>query len=264
MQKEKNYNRVKFSPEVIEKAWAKIGTNLNNEDKEKRPIRLMVQLKNEKWYYDNESEFFSDYMKECVCANYMKNSSYGKYVIELFYIYPDTRISIEAPTREIIEDAFQVFEQNKLTCALPDEKESDVKKPVIFIGHGQSDQWRDLKDHLQDKHDYDVEAYEIGERAGHTIRDILEQMLSKSTFAILVMTGEDKDEQGNLKARDNVIHELGLFQGKLGFSRAVVLLEEGTKEFSNIHGIQQIRYSKNNIKETFGDVLAVLKREFGE
>ncbi len=77
------------------------------------------------------------------------------------------------------------------------------------------------------------------------------------------MTGEDTMEDGTIRARQNVIHEIGLFQGRLGFTKAVVLKEEGTEEFSNLYGVHQIRYSKGNIKETFGDVLAVLKREFG-
>lgn len=87
-------------------------------------------------------------------------------------------------------------------------------------------------------------------------------MANKSSFAILVMTGEDEDKDGKLKARPNVIHEIGLFQGRLGFSRAIVLLEDETEEFSNLFGIQQLRFSKGNIKEVFGDVLATLKREF--
>ncbi len=65
-----------------------------------------------------------------------------------------------------------------------------------------------------------------------------------------------------LNARPNVIHEIGLFQGRLGFNKAIVLLENGTEEFSNINGIQQLRFSKGNIKEVFGDILATLKREF--
>jgi predicted nucleotide-binding protein len=77
------------------------------------------------------------------------------------------------------------------------------------------------------------------------------------------MTGEDETTGGLTLARQNVIHEAGLFQGKLGFSKAIVLLEDGTEEFSNIAGIQQIRFAKGNIKETFGEVLAVLRREFG-
>lgn len=130
------------------------------------------------------------------------------------------------------------------------------------MGHGRSSEWKNLKDHLTDKHDYKIEAYETGARAGHTIRDVLDEMITKSSFAILVMTGEDEGKDGILRARPNVIHEIGLFQGRLGFSRAIVLLENGTEEFSNLYGIQQLRFTKNNIKEVFGDVLATLKREF--
>ncbi len=158
---------------------------------------------------------------------------------------------------------FEVFEKNAGACRLPDPPKVKPPEPRIFIGHGRNTLWRDLKDHLQDKHGYSVEAYEIGARAGHTIRDILEDMLSKSSFALLIMTGEDETPEGDLRARQNVVHEAGLFQGKLGFSRAIVLLEEGTEEFSNIHGIEQIRFSKGNIKETYGEILATLKREFG-
>ncbi|MDY6866053.1 MAG: hypothetical protein SVY15_08820 [Halobacteriota archaeon] len=40
------------------------------------------------------------------------------------------------------------------------------------------------------------------------------------------------------------------------------ILEEGVKEFSNILGINQIRFSKGNIREVYGDVIASIKREF--
>src|SRR5947207_4522834 len=59
-------------------------------------------------------------------------------------------------------------------------------------------------------------------------------------LTFLVMTGEDEQPDGKLRARENVIHEAGLFQGKLGFERAIVLLEDECEEFSNIHGLNQI------------------------
>jgi len=59
----------------------------------------------------------------------------------------------------------------------------------------------------------------------------------------------------------NVIHEVGLFQGRLGFERAIVLLEEGCEEFSNIQGLGQIRFPKNNISAIFESVREVLERE---
>lgn len=62
-------------------------------------------------------------------------------------------------------------------------------------------------------------------------------------------------------ARANVIHEVGLFQGRLGFEKAIVLLEQGCEEFSNIVGITQIRFPPGNIKAIFEEVRRVLERE---
>ncbi len=169
----------------------------------------------------------------------------------------------------MVEKVFNVFEANYEKYKTPPaKKEGEYKKTIresisIFIGHGRSDQWRDLKDHLHEKHHFKVEAYEIGARAGYTITDVLKEMINSSSFALLVFTGENLDGEGKLHARENVIHETGLFQGKLGFRRAIVLLEEGCSEFSNVFGVHQIRFSKGNIKETFGDVLATIYREFG-
>jgi predicted nucleotide-binding protein len=62
-------------------------------------------------------------------------------------------------------------------------------------------------------------------------------------------------------ARDNVIHEVGLFQGRLGFERAIVLLEESCEEFSNITGLSQLRYPTGRISAIFEKLRAVLERE---
>jgi predicted nucleotide-binding protein len=174
------------------------------------------------------------------------------------------QVAVTAPLRKEVEATMAVFERNLSTSRLPEPQIPKRPKPeiAVFIGHGRSELWRDLKDHLHEQHGYKVVAYEIGARAGHSIRDILEDMLAASSFAILVMTGEDETAEGLLHPRLNVVHEAGLFQGRLGFNRAVVLLEGGAEEFSYIHGLHQIRFSKGNIKEVYGEVLATLRREF--
>ena len=86
-------------------------------------------------------------------------------------------------------------------------------------------------------------------------------MLGRAWFAFLVMTGEDLHGDGAAHARENVIHEAGLFQGRLGFERAIILLEEGCAEFSNIHGLTTIRFPAGNIEPKFEEIRRVLERE---
>jgi Predicted nucleotide-binding protein containing TIR-like domain len=71
----------------------------------------------------------------------------------------------------------------------------------------------------------------------------LAQLLDAAAFAFLIMTAEDERADGKLNARLNVVHEIGLFQGRRGFNRAIILLEEGCEEFSNIHGLGHIPFS---------------------
>ncbi len=209
----------------------------------------------ESWSFDTLEEFLAAFQGY---GSYIKKGSSRSLVVSCRGEYC-TSVEIKSRNRHEIETISNIFEKHAPSCKLP----SSNRNTRIYIGHGRNPSWRDLKDHLHEQHGYDVEAYEIGARAGHAIRDILEEMLKKSSIAFLVMTGEDETASGTLLARQNVVHEVGLFQGKLGFNRAIVLLEEETEEFSNIAGIQQIRFKKGNIRATFGDVLAVLRREFG-
>ncbi len=272
MKKNKEFTRTYFDSEFIEHSIHNFLEFTNLKDFEKASKDLSIRFKDESWEHDTLEEFLSDYRKLPESAHIsIYNRPYEMIIIWTKY-FKSTSVSIKAPTRNEIEKLFNKYEQNakRFFIELTEEEKSKLKtreenepiEPIVFIGHGQSQQWRDIKDHLHEKHGIKVMAYETGARAGHTIRDILESMLNDSSFALLVLTGEDKTEDGNLRARQNVIHEVGLFQGRLGYNRAIVLLEEGTEEFSNIHGVNQIRYSKNNIKETFGEVIATIKREF--
>lgn len=131
----------------------------------------------------------------------------------------------------------------------------------IFIGHGRSPYWRELKDFVSDRLSLPWDEFNRVPVAGVTNITRLAQMLEQASFAFLVMTAEDEQTDGNHHARMNVIHEVGLFQGRLGFERAIILLEDSCEEFSNIHGLGQIRFPKGNISAIFEDVRAVLERE---
>lgn len=141
------------------------------------------------------------------------------------------------------------------------EKTSRDGGDKVFIGHGRSPVWRELKDFLQDRLHLNWEEFNRQPTAGIATIERLQEMLDESCFAFLVMTGEDQHTDQRLHARENVVHEAGLFQGRLGFRKAVLLLEEGCSEFSDIFGLGQIRFPKGNIRAAFEEVRRVLERE---
>jgi hypothetical protein len=135
------------------------------------------------------------------------------------------------------------------------------RKGKIFIGHGGSKTWKDLKDFLSERLHIDWQEFNRESAAGMSTVERLESMLNDTSFAFLVMTAEDDHADGTKHARENVIHEIGLFQGRHGFKRAIILLETGCEEFSNIVGLVQIRFEKGKIDACFEKVRQVLERE---
>jgi hypothetical protein len=131
----------------------------------------------------------------------------------------------------------------------------------VFIGHGQSRVWKDLKDFIQDRLHLPWDEFNRIPVAGVSNMARLSQMLDDAAIAFLIMTGEDEQADNKIHARMNVVHEVGLFQGRLGFEKAIVLLEDGCEEFSNINGLGQVRFPKGNITAAFEEIRRVLERE---
>lgn len=131
----------------------------------------------------------------------------------------------------------------------------------IFIGHGRSPLWRELKDFLEDRIGLPVDEFNRVPIAGVTNIARLSEMLEAAAIAFLILTAEDEQSDGSHSARMNVVHEAGLFQGRLGFTRAIILLEDGCNQFSNIEGLGQLRFPSGNINAIFEDIRRVLERE---
>lgn len=131
----------------------------------------------------------------------------------------------------------------------------------VFIGHGRSGEWRELKDFVQDRLGLPWDEFNRVPVAGVTNIARLSEMLDAAAIALLVMTAEDELADGAVQARMNVVHEAGLFQGRLGFTKAIVLLEDGCSEFSNIQGLGQIRFPKGNVGAAFEEIRRVMERE---
>lgn len=284
----KSFPRTMFSARVIEDAvsefnklydayWEKLLRETDPQTLERNPFRgpskpevhiMNVTKGNESWTFNTLDEWYASYDREGTtgCHLWATGNSYDLTVQSVGSSHGFS-IGIAAPTQGELERVMRVFNLAEDDARLPAPPVVQPVEPpvVVFIGHGgASHDWRLIKDHLQDLQGYKIEAYEVGARAGHTIRDVVTTMMGNSSFALLVMTGEDETANGGPRARQNVVHEAGLFQGRLGFNRAIAVVENGVEVFSNLAGVQQIRYDKGNVTSTFGEILATLRREFGD
>ena len=173
--KSKDYDRVIFSPEVINAAVDVIAINLPEEQSDLTRMTLHIELPSgEEWTHDNENEFFADYRKDFVHAVFEKSFGNWAATIEITAwnrpqrLPTHTNVRVRMPNRVDVERVFEVIESNVEKCRLPapprKRRPKSTKPPKpnvrIFVGHGQSPLWRDLKDHLHEKHSMSVEAYE--------------------------------------------------------------------------------------------------------
>ena len=209
MQKRKHYPGIKFSARTLRAAMDKCSELAGKKPKDPS---FSFTVGDKSWEFDDLDEFLTSYANEDVHTADFGIWWPGNEL--LFGIYMDhTYTAVRVAHPSPIKSVFSIFEET----APPDRISLPPTEAgiTVFIGHGGSKQWEELKQHLQEKHHLQVVSYETGARAGHTIRDILDSMAKDSSMALLVLTGEDKTQEGLMRARQNVIHECGLFQGKL-------------------------------------------------
>jgi len=151
----------------------------------------------------------------------------------------------------------------QLTPAKPLEQEQKMMATAqkVFIGHGHSLVWRELKDFLEERLHLSTDEFNRVSVAGIATVHRLEEMLDNAVFAFLILTAEDEHTDEKLHARENVVHESGLFQGRLGFKKAILLLEETCEKFSNIEGLGYISFPPSKISAAFEKIREVLERE---
>ena len=219
----------------------------------------------EKWVGYNKTLFHSLYHKSPLPITHGKKSSRSFYRVNMVISWAREH---KEDMVNWIHDLENIYEQLELYEELPNNTKQTMNKNAVnnerkkyFIGHGGSLEWLKLKDLLEDTLGLDCVEFNSVSQAGKITSIRLKEMLESCCMALLIMTGEDEHTDGTLHARENVIHEIGLFQAQLGYERAIILLEDGCERFSNIEGITYIPFPKGNIEASFERIRGVLKRE---
>lgn len=126
-------------------------------------------------------------------------------------------------------------------------EEAPHRRENVFIIHGRNEaKWRELKDIL--KTDFGLNPLvlrELPDIGCATVIEKFEHYAQTCSYAIAVFTPDDEVTAGDdtyLQARPNAVYELGWFCGRLGRSKAMLLLKTGTSVFSDFGGVVQKRF----------------------
>jgi predicted nucleotide-binding protein len=161
----------------------------------------------------------------------------------------------------LARDMDQIFEvRANSELAAPAAKN---KEPRVFISHGRGPDWREVQSYIE--RDIKIPTIELAQEPnqGRTVLGKLVEAASNCDSAVIVMTSDDLDADGQVRARENVLHEVGYFQGKYGPSRVILLHEEGVNIPSNIQGLVYTPFPTGVISATFGLLVRELRAMYG-
>jgi predicted nucleotide-binding protein len=88
-----------------------------------------------------------------------------------------------------------------------------VAEQKVFVGHGHSLVWLELKSFLQDELNLTIDEFNRVSTAGIATSDRLEQMLGDAAFAFLILTAEDEATDGKLHAVKMLFTKQDSFKG---------------------------------------------------
>lgn len=159
-----------------------------------------------------------------------------------------------AQAERLIRDIDQVFEI-RANSELEQPKQEVIQR--VFITHGRSHDWRVVQAFVEK--DIQLPTIELAQEAnlGRTIIEKLIDCAAKCTSAVIVMTGDDVANEDESRVRENVMHEIGFFQGRYGRNFVILLHEEGVNVPTNLAGVAYIPFPKGSIEAGFH----VLQRE---
>jgi predicted nucleotide-binding protein len=161
-------------------------------------------------------------------------------------------------------DIDQIFEMRANSELSQPSRQSVTEHRRVFISHGRSADWREVQAYIEK--DIGLATLELAQEpsAGQTIIEKLETHAAGCDSAVIVMTGDDIDASGQARARENVMHEIGFFQGKYGRSRVCLLHEEAVTIPTNLSGVVYVPFPKGNVAASFGVLNREMKAMYGQ
>jgi len=145
----------------------------------------------------------------------------------------------------LVRDIDQVFEI-RANSELEQPKQDFARR--VFLTHGHANEWRTVQAFIEK--DVGLPTIELAQEAnrGMTIIEKLIENAARCDSAVIVMTGDDVLNDNEARVRENVMHEIGFFQGRYGRNFVILLHEDGVNIPTNLSGVVYVPFPKGRVE----------------
>jgi predicted nucleotide-binding protein len=214
-----------------------------------------------KWFEDNVKLLKAIFNTELIANEYLYTSGVTSVKLDRDNPFPGRHKNFQNTLNAKLNKLESIINRLESYQTEFHSIEKPINENCVFIGHGNSELWKKLKIFLEEELNIKTITYESEPKVDDSFTSISEKQLNSATFAILILTVEDKTKDDKSIAHQNVIYETGLFQGKLGFKKVLILYQKGIEVLTNFTGVHYIKLVDNNIDQTFNEISRVLKSE---
>lgn len=152
-------------------------------------------------------------------------------------------------------------EESRRTTELRARSAPKPGGPGIALGHGKSGLWRLLRDRMAADFPVPCHGFQQVPLPGLGTMAAMLEVLPRARFAILMLTREDVACEGEPAASLNVARLAGLFQGRLGFSKVLLLTEEGGPALPGVNDLPRLVFPAGDPVAIWPEARAILESE---
>ena len=158
MQLRRKFANLRFPESVIRRALAVIDSLPRSEGPAKFST-LSITAGNDEWEYDKVEDFFAAFPgadEATLGYDAPLTSKNWRCILRCMLLRSSTLVTVDSEHLHQINAVMNIFSES-LSQATPTEVKAEKavsESPFsIFIDHGRSKAWEELRNHLQDKHD---------------------------------------------------------------------------------------------------------------
>jgi hypothetical protein len=148
-----------------------------------------------------------------------------------------------------------------------DEEEGEDLDFTVFIIHGRSPELRKVERFIKDELNFNAVILQDSYRGSNIINKFKDEIWDNACCAVAIMSPDDQLNDGNFRARQNVVYELGYCSGVFdGYydeddeededfevDPVIVIKEKSIdmRDLSDLLGVEDMEYTQGHIEETF-------------